>query len=107
MLVKISSGVVAMGHDGAGDKSVGGDSAGIESLEKSAIKSEMVEGGAVSEWCAVFGTVTGAFDGFEFAGFDEGWNVDAGKCFFLYFSCTLASKRNAFRYRLTLSPKFP
>ena len=84
MLIKISSGTTAMGHGGAGDESVGGNLLGIESLEKSAIRSEMVGGGAVNEWCAVLGTVTGTFDGFGFAGFDEeGGSVEAGKCFFL------------------------
>jgi hypothetical protein len=84
MLIKISSGTVAMGHGGAGDESVGGDLAGIESLEKSVIRSEIVDGRTVNEWCAVLGTVTGAFDGFGFTGFDEeGGCADVGKCFLL------------------------
>src|SRR5579871_4963484 len=98
MLIKISSGIVAMGHSGGGDASVGGDLAGIERLEKSAIRSEIFDGRGSSEGCALLNTVTSAFDEFECTGFDgESESADVGKCFFLYFSCTLASRRNAFR----------
>lgn len=98
--VSSSSGWSAIGHGGAGSASVGGGSPEMRNDAYEAMSSAVPDERPASEWWAVFGTVTAAFDGFGCpfcgctawgcgAGF--GGNEDAGKCFCLYFSCTLES----------------
>ena len=82
MLIRISDGMVEIGHGGWGDLSVGGSWIGIWSEEKEAMSSDIVEAGGPSrEWWAGFGTVTAAFDGFGLLGFEL--KEEGGKCLFL------------------------
>ncbi len=82
MLIRISDGIFEIGHGGAGRLSVGGSSIGMRREEKEAISSVIVDAGGPSrEWWAGFGTVTAAFDGFRFVGFDL--KDEGGKCLFL------------------------
>lgn len=80
--MRISSGISAIGHGGAGERSVGAGALAMERPVNSVISSEIVGGRAVSEWWAVFGTVTDALEGFGSMGFGAGKDED-GKCFFL------------------------
>lgn len=57
---RISSGVVAIGHGGGGERSVGGSSPKIERLEKSSSIDWRVGGRPCREWWAVLGTVADA-----------------------------------------------
>jgi hypothetical protein len=60
----ISSGTLAIGHGGVGDRSVGGASPVMDRLENSA-SSVCNEGERpCREWWAVLGTVADAFEGF-------------------------------------------
>lgn len=82
MLIRISEGVVEIGHGGRGDLSVGGSSTGIGREEKDAMNSDIVEAGGPSrEWWAGLGTVTAALDGLGLVGFDL--KNEEGKCLFL------------------------
>ena len=106
----ISSGTVAIGHGGAGERSVGGGSPEIDKVENSASRFWSEVERPCREWWAVLGTVADALEGlgscgFEFvdagpvaevvcscgAGFGLFLKNDGGKCFALYFSCTLSS----------------
>lgn len=53
------------------------------------MSSFIVRGGPSREWWAVFGTVTGAFEGFVLGGFEA--KEEGGKCLFLYFKSTRGS----------------
>ena len=80
--MRISDGIVEIGHGGLGVLSVGGSRTGIGREEKEAMSSDIVEAGSPSrEWWAVFGTVTAALDGLGSVGFDL--KDDGGKCLFL------------------------
>ncbi len=82
MLISNSEGTVEMGQGREGDASVGGSAGGMETEEKEAMSSDIVEAGGPSrEWWAGLGTVTAALDGFGFEGFD--FKEDGGKCLFL------------------------
>lgn len=82
MLTRISDGIVEIGHGGLGKLSVGGSRPGIGREEKEAMSSDIVEAeGPSREWWAGFGTVTAAFDGSGFVGFDL--KDEGGKCLFL------------------------
>ena len=70
MLIRISGGIVEIGHGGWGDLSVGGSSIGTGREEKEAISSEIVDTGAPWEWWAGLGTVTAALNGLGLVGFD-------------------------------------
>ena len=52
MSVRISEGIVEMGHNGAGERSVGGSSAEIERAEKEAMSWDIFDeaGGPSREW---------------------------------------------------------
>lgn len=80
--MRISDGIVEIGHGGWGDVSVGGSWTGIGREEKEPMSSDIVEAGGPSrEWWAGFGTVIAAFDGFGLVGFDL--KDEVGKCLFL------------------------
>ena len=80
--MRISDGIFEIGQGGGGDLSVGGSRPGIGREEKEAISSDTVEpGGPSREWWAGFGTVTAAFEGLGFVGFDL--KDEGGKCLFL------------------------
>lgn len=80
--MRISDGIVEIGHGGGGDLSVGGSWPGIGMEEKEDMSSDIVEtGGPSREWWAGLGTVTAAFDGLGFVGFDL--KEEGGKCLFL------------------------
>ena len=80
--MRISDGIVEIGHEGWGDVSVGDSWTSIGREEKEAISSDIVEAeGPSREWWAVFGTVTAAFEGFGLGGFDL--KDEGGKCLFL------------------------
>lgn len=80
--MRISEGIFAIGQGRGSVPSVGGVAAGTVVLAKEAIRSLVVEvEGPSREWWAVFGTVTGAFDGFRSVGFIL--EFDGGKCLFL------------------------
>ena len=101
MSARSSSGIVAMGHGGAGERSVGGGSPWIERVEKSSIRDCRVGGRPCREWWAVLGTVTEALDGFGSEGFGLGaGNDDAGKCLFLYAVWTLGSSCGSISLRV-------
>lgn len=91
----ISSGTLAMGHGGAGLRSVGGGSPWIERLEKSPMRSCKGTERPCREWWAVLSTVSEAFEGLGSCGFgiDAGTvdDVDAGAARFDVFFL-LASK---------------
>ena len=59
-----------MAHGGAGVPSITGAAGSIFRPQKPAMSSFIVCGGALREWWAVLGTVTGALDGVGLAGFD-------------------------------------
>lgn len=65
-----------------------GSAGGIDRLANEAMSSAVGSRAAPSsdEWCAVFGTVTGALDGFV-----SNFEVEGGKNFFLYVLSTLES----------------
>ena len=65
----ISSGTLAIGHGGQGDRSVGGASPVMDRLEKSASSACSEGERSCREWWAVFGTVADAFEGFGPCGF--------------------------------------
>ena len=71
----ISSGTLAMGHGGAGLRSVGGGSPWMERLEKSLMRSCKGAERPCREWWAVLGTVSEAFEGLGSSGF--GIDADA------------------------------
>lgn len=80
--MRISEGTFEKGHDRGVDWSIKGSAEGMESDEKEAMSFGMVVFGEPSrEWCAGFGSVTGALGGFGFSGFDL--KEDEGKCLFL------------------------
>lgn len=82
MLIRISDGIVEIGHGGWEGLSMGVSWGGIGREEKDAMSSDIVEAGGPSrEWWAVFGTVTAALDGLELVGFDL--KDEGGKCLFL------------------------
>ena len=91
-----------MGHGGCGSPSIVGSARGRGSVAKLWISSFIGRGAglgssAEDEWCAVFGTVGAAFDGFVFVlvlvALVEGGGLGAedGKCLFLYLRSTLSS----------------
>ena len=82
----ISSGSPAMGHGGVISPSMMGVAGAIERPENPAMSCFIDCGGPSREWWARLGTVTDAFDGFGFIGFEE--KEDGGKCLFLYFWST-------------------
>lgn len=72
--MRISEGREARGEYGAGEASVGGGEAGIGRSPKDRIRAAVVVGASRVpswEWWAVLGTVTEAFEGLTFAGFEE------------------------------------
>jgi hypothetical protein len=102
----ISSGTVAIGHGGAGERSVGGGSPRMERLVNSLMRFCKGWERPCREWCAVLGTVTEALDGVGSCGLEAicgaGWGgfsgglgsdlkYDGGKCFALYILSTLSS----------------
>jgi hypothetical protein len=97
-----------MGHGGAGERSVGAGWPSIERVAKSASKVWYEEERPCREWWEGLGTVTEALEGLASCGLAlcglEGsgsgaavvagflfLKKDGGKCFALYFSCTLSS----------------
>ena len=82
MLIRISEGMVEIGHGGAGDASIGASAGGIEREEKEDMSCDVTDAGGPSrEWWAGLGTVTAALEGLGLVGFDL--NEDWGKCLFL------------------------
>ena len=82
MLIRISNGIVDIGHSGGEDASVGDSSTGMERDEKEAMSSDIVVAGSPSgEWWAGLGMVTAAFDGLGSAVLDL--KNEGGKCLFL------------------------
>ncbi len=100
--------MVEMGQGVWGEGSVSGGIAGMARPAKEAMSSEIAgieAGGPSREWWAGLGTVTGALEGLGLVGFDL---VDEGGKYLLrYMISTPASSLYAFRYKLTLSPRFP
>ena len=82
ILIRISDGIVEIGHGSWGDLSVGGPSTSMGREEKEAMSSDIVEaGGPCREWWAGFGTVAAALDGLGLIDFDL--KDEGGKCLFL------------------------
>ena len=73
----ISSGILDIGHGGAGLRSVGASSPRIEVLAYSLIRLWYVGERPCREWWAVLGTVAEALDGLRSWGLGMGWD-DAG-----------------------------
>jgi len=82
MWTSISSGMAAIGHGGAGIPSIAGGVGSIIRSENPAMSCLTVCGDPSREWWAVLGTVTEAFEGFGFGGFEA--KYEGGKCFCLY-----------------------
>lgn len=103
----ISSGILDIGHGGAGLRSVGASSPRIEVLAYSLIRLWYVGERPCREWWAVLGTVAEALDGLGSWGLGTGWDdagvddetealaacaalsflkYEGGKCFALYVS---------------------
>jgi hypothetical protein len=75
----ISSGTLAIGHGGAGDRSVGGGSPWMERLVNSLMRDCKGAERPCREWWAVLGTVAEALEGLGSCGFGiDACAVDAG-----------------------------